>query len=132
MTTLSKKKLIAVNTLLSKNKLMDDKKEIVLEYTNGRTDSSRQMHDNEAAQLIGYLQKITAPNLKEEKMKNKILSLAHEMGWELPNGKVNIDRVNAWCTKYSPWHKELDKHSLKELPTLVTQFENVYKSFIKK
>lgn len=56
-------------------------------------------------------------------MKNKIMSMAHTIGWESSNGKVNIHRINEWCKKYGKFHKPLDDHAYEELPALVSQFQ---------
>jgi hypothetical protein len=40
--------------------------------------------------------------------------------------------VDEWMLKYSYKHKKLDAYLFEELPTLVSQFEQVYKHFIKK
>jgi hypothetical protein len=53
------------------------------------------------------------------------------MKWELPGGKADMARINAWCMKYGQYKKELNKHNEKELAHLVTQFESAYKSFLK-
>lgn len=57
------------------------------------------------------------------RMINKILSMAHTIGWETTGGKVDIERINSWCTHKGQYKKPLDKHTAKELPHLVSQFQ---------
>lgn len=69
-------------------------------------------------------------------MRKKIIALAHQMGWSSyhpDSGKkiADMPRINAWCSKYGYLHKELNNYRLTELPKLVTQFDNLYKSFLK-
>lgn len=119
----------AIYTLLKIAGLADFKDEIITGYSNGRTASVRGLESTEAADVIQHLQnlvngsenKISA--IAESKMKNKILAMAHEMGWEKSDGKIDMQRVNNWCSKWSSKKKKLDEYSLKELPKLVSQFE---------
>lgn len=121
-----------LHALLSQTGLMEHKEGLVLCFTCNRTTHSREMTEIEANELIGYLRQ--QPD-RAEKMRKKILSMAHEMGWhQLKNGRYVIDmsRVDGWMIKFSYLHKSLNSYKYKELPTLVTQFELVYKSFLNK
>jgi len=44
---------------------------------------------------------------------------------------VDMDRINAWCEKYTKLHKPIDKLEDNELPNVVTIFEKTYQSFLK-
>ena len=57
-----------------------------------------------------------------EGMKNKIISMARTIGWEV-NGRIDMMRLNAWCQHKGQYKKPLDAHDAKELPHLVTQFQ---------
>ncbi len=61
--------------------------------------------------------------------RRKILSLCHELGWTYPThgGKlvVNFQSLEKWMIKYSYLHKPLNYYTPRELPLLVTQFENL-------
>lgn len=125
-----------IHMLLTQTGLATQKANIVFGATGGRSDSSRDLSDAEVRDLISYLRSL--PNReadKADKMRKKILSMAHEMGWHiLTHGKYHIDmiRVNAWMQKFSYLHKPLDFYKYNELPRLVTQFEAVYKTFLNK
>lgn len=116
-----------VRGLLSKAGLSEQKDEIVYEYTDGRTTHLTDMNQTETAALI----KALSGKSKKDAMVGKILSMAHEMGWELPDGKVDMKRINAWCEKYTKQKKALDQIPVNELPAVVTVFEKVYMSFLK-
>lgn len=111
------------------NRLGLNKEELALQYSYGRTELLREMHDVEIREMARELRK-AAPD-PADKMRKKILSMAHEMNWELHSGKVNMAKVNAWCMKYGQYHKPLMDHTRNELAHLVTQFEHgPYKSYL--
>lgn len=127
---LNRKQLRAIHALLGDHGLRDEKESIVQAFTGGRTTHSSEMSGSEAAALIGHLKSLNPIQGRADKMRNKILGMAHDMHWET-NGKVDMERVNNWCTKYGHRHKPLDDYTYEELPTLVSQFEGVYKSHLK-
>lgn len=131
----------AIYTLLGENNLRDEKESIVDAFTSGKTVSVRAMSFAQAAALIGHLKSMDTTTQRADKMRNKILSMAHEMGWHvngqwsIVNGKqknkIDMNHVNEWCTKYGHAHKHLDDYTYNELPKLVSQFESVYKQHLK-
>lgn len=123
-----------VQTLISKRNLRDHKADIVSEYTHGRGTSVKDLNFIEANALIDHLnggKKEVEKESAKYKMKMKILSMAHELGWQLVGGKIDMERVNAWCNKYGHMHVDLDKYHEADLPTLVSQFEKMYTEAIK-
>lgn len=137
----------AISTLLGKHNLVDQKDSIISSFTNGRTTSRKDMTKAEAAALIGHLKSLDEGDRRSDKMRNKILSMAHEMNWcltasplaspltlskgEGEKRKVDMAHVNNWCVKSGYLHKPLDEYTYNELPRLVSQFEEVYKSYLK-
>lgn len=119
-----------VRYLLTKAGLIDQKDEVVLAITEGRTSHLRDLNQDETQALIKSLGEDENQAIKG-RMVRKVLSMAHEMGWESEGGKVNMDRVNNWCLKYTSNKKTLDQLNMKELPGVVTAFEKVYLSFLK-
>lgn len=124
--------IAAIHTLLAKQSLKDEKRSIVKSFTAGRTDSVKEMKNEEAAALIGHLKSLDPEEKSADKMRNKILSMAHEMGWRKPGtDRIDMGHVNGWMRAKSYLKKDLDDYRYNELPKLVSQFEEVYKSFIK-
>lgn len=119
-----------VRGLLAKVGLSDQKDDLVRGFTNGRTTHLTEMNHAETNALIKALVggETVSPR---DMMIRKILSIAHTMKWQLADGKVDMNRINAWCVKYSKEHKGLDQISNDQLPSVVTQFEKVYSSFLK-
>lgn len=135
MNRLSKNKLIAINTLVSKYGIDKDTKAMMVEgFSLGRCSSTKDLYDEEATLMLQYLQQNDPNRAAIEKMKGKIFYYCHEMSWTIlkPTGKrvVDMKRLDEWCKSRSYLKKKLDWYSYKELPKLVTQFEQVYSSFI--
>jgi len=126
--TILPQQLKTLHVLLNNSGLMEQKKNLIAGITGGRTESSKELTYPEAGALITYLK------TQEEghKMRRKIISLAHEMGWKLPGtNKIDIAHINDWCKKYGFGKKQLNEYTVAELPRLVTQFQNgPYKYYI--
>jgi hypothetical protein len=105
------------------------------------------MHFAEAKEMIEALAKlageIPSPQLEherrrvsEDKMRKKIISLAYQLGWTLPNGKLNYDRLNSFIASHPvtnrPECKTLNDHRYAELVLLISQFEMMVSKLIKK
>lgn len=129
--------LICINTIISKSNIdKETKKVIVSGFTNGRSASSADLTQDEAAALIGHLKKPESAGPDKSKMIGKIFYYAHEMGWTKKNskGKIVADgkRVDDFILQRGHIKKKLNEYTYKELTTLVTQFANVHKSFLSK
>jgi hypothetical protein len=121
-----------VYLLLREGGLTVFKEDLAFDYSDGRTEHLSGLLPPETSKLIKYLQNYAGlDGDRADKMKRKILSIAHEMHWELANGRVDMERVNNWCMCYSGQNKPLDAFKYVELPQLVTQFEMVYMAFLK-
>lgn len=106
-----------------------DKDELVYGASSGRTTSLRQLTMIEAKGLLSILLESDPAN----NMRKKIYSMAHEMRWVKSSdpGKVDKQKLDAIVLKYGYLHKKLMSYSYEELPKLVTQVENMLKSYLK-
>lgn len=122
-----------IHTLFSASGLKEQKANIILGFSHGRGESSKDLTDAEAQQLINYLQKQKAPDAAN-KMRRKIISLAYEMHWaKAGNWKAAVECIDKFCTgPHGIYKKELNKHSYQELVQLVSQFEMMYKKHLNK
>lgn len=150
-----------LHALLTQTGLTDAKPYLVNSFTHGRSESSRDLTNSEAIEFVRYLKKqieikqasnpitdskhisnamptfkANTPAQQANTMRKKIIALAHQMGWsaqhpESGNKIADMPRINAWCVKYGYLHKELNAYSLEELPKLVTQYQNLYNTFLK-
>lgn len=120
-----------VRQLLNREGVAFMENELSLEYSKGKTKNLSELTHEETQALISFLTGGVEKTPKE-RMVGKILSMAHEMRWELPNGKIDMDRLNAWCIKYNPHKKPLNDFTEEELPTVVSVFERMYKGYLSK
>lgn len=128
----TKPQIQIIRTILSKQGLNDDKDAIIEEFTGGRTNSTSKLYFSEATTLIKQLKNPVAAS--EEKQRKHIIAMAHEMTWELEDGKADMKRINSWVAKYghlNASHRTINDYKGTDLQTLVTQFQNVYKSYLK-
>ncbi len=120
--------------LLTSTGMAPQKATLVAAFTNGRSESSKDLNDYEAIELIKYL-KGQKPGTDDasQKMRRKMISLAHELHWHVPGtGKVDMERLNNWCRSPGKYKKELNAHNYTELVSLVSQFKIVHQKFLNK
>jgi hypothetical protein len=67
-----------------------------------------------------------------QRMRRKIFSICHDIGWETETGEVDKVRLQNWLLKYGYLHKPITEYTVTELPALLTQFENIQKSEYRK
>ncbi len=138
MKKISGEQIKIIHAILNKLGMIDEKAGLVSDFTNGRTTSSREMTFAEAFSLTGYLRTLQPTENSSIKMRNKILSMAHELGWELNEytrggkKKIDMNHLNNWCIKHGHAKKKLDKYTNAELPMLVSQMEVIYKQHLTK
>lgn len=116
--------------LFTKHNLQGRRHAWVWEFSKGRTESSKELHDAEVDAIINAIEKHFKTQDSADLMRKKVIALAHQMRWELPGGKIDMKRVNNFCETYGYLKKPLNKYSVKELPLLVSQFEKAHEHFI--
>ena len=143
MNLITKQKLSAFHALLSKHGLMDHKPAIVQELSNGRATSSKDLYMEEIEPWLQQMNLSKAPQKdKRQRMVNSIIAMATEIGmvkWErkvMPGGAIenkrNYTDMHKWIEKYGYLKQHLNDYTYEELPTLVTQFKNMYLSKLNK
>lgn len=143
ITTLQRNRIFA---LLNKLHLLDARSEIILAHSNGRTASVAKLEEGEADSVISFLSaaatRTSTPTIEKQRL--KLLALFHELGWHklhaetgqpmlLPDGrrKLDYDRINAWCKKHTPTHKEFNEMNGLELASTVTIVQRMVKTYNK-
>lgn len=110
------------------------KEEMVLEFTEGKSDSLSSLTDREFKELTIRLRQFQPiPNGWKPKagdaQRKKMIGLARSMHW----GKDTIaimERLDDWCLKQK-FKKKLNDHTVSELGTILTIFENkVYTGYL--
>lgn len=129
MITATKAQIIGIRTMLSKLGLKEEKENLISTYTKERTTHITKMSKSEAAQLIKNLKN---PNEEaQERQRKHIIAMAHNMNWQLPGGKADMQRVNGWVQQYGHLSGKLNDYEGEALQKLVTQFQKVYKHYLK-
>lgn len=120
--------------------LTDNRREIVYNFTNGKTDNSSDLSTNEISKLIESLGNFKIdgikPQKKPSKTVNKLFALCYDYGWKIFDKEkdkfvVNVEALNNWLVKYGKFHKTLKEHSSYELGIVTSQFEKVVNNLLK-
>lgn len=130
---MSPKQIGYVRGLLAKAGMPEeaDKEELALIHSSGRTKSLTAMTYDETQSAIAYLQGVLRiPPSPAEKMRNKIISIGHEMKWhQHGTRKIDMFRVDGWCL--DKFHSTLDDLPYLDLCRAVTAFEQVLVGYLK-
>lgn len=117
--------LKAIHTLLNKQGLSDHKKELVHSFSDGRTESSRELTLNEAKRFIQYLKDCD----ESEKIIKRIWHLAYLANiiyGDTPEDKaMNASKLNQFVESRGTVKKSLHKQTIKELKRTVKQLEAI-------
>lgn len=110
-------------SLLNEKRLLQVKGELVESFSDGRTSKSSELSYDECDRLIRHLRYGMDPL---QNARRKVLSLAHDLGWETPDGKIDWKVLNAWLE--SPKCKAgklLNDQDAKELVTTAQQLRYI-------
>ncbi len=137
MQPITKPQIGAIATMCSYANIGKEAKAIMVEgFSGGRCSSSTGLYYDEATALLKHLAAMQPADNASDKMIGKIMYYAHEMRWTKINasGKVVADgkRIDEWMLAHSYLKKKMSRYTYKELPKLVSQFAQVYKSFLNK
>jgi hypothetical protein len=126
-----------LHQLLNQTGLNGQKPTLIYSISQGRTESSKDLSNIEADQLIKYLeQQLDKKDIADKEsanvMRRKIIAFCHKLKWYTEDGKIDYKSIDSFCMQRGHAHKPFNDYTVKELPTLVTQFQNVYNSFLKK
>ena len=111
----------------------EDHGELVMEFTEGATNSLRKLTAVELRKLERRIEQMEADPKQQaaQRMRRKIIGILAERGAINDKGKPDMESVYAWARKYGYLHKHLNAYTLAELPKLVTQAENIIASDLK-
>lgn len=120
--------------------LTENRRDIVFNFTNGKTDNSSELTTAEIIELINILEgkakETNSTENRSSKTIRKLFSLCHTYGWRKLNKSgekyvADVDALNAWLLKYGKYHKVLKEHTPYELGIVTTQFEKVVNQLLK-
>lgn len=118
----------AMHSLLHQLGLMDQKKDLVEQCTNGRTSSSREMSRDEADYMVRILQ--AQKKERTGKQIGKIIHLLSLLGYVRADGTPDYTRINTFIRNIgsrNPRGVNLNYLTVQELNQVVTQVEQIYK-----
>lgn len=120
--------LTKLHVLLNQLGWIDEKKSIILEFTGGRTDSSRALTFDEAKDLIKQLAEFDP----RERMKSLIFSLGYRAGiiygTSADDKKINAAKLNIFIHERGAVKKPLNDMTYPELVKTQRQFEAIVKN----
>lgn len=123
----TKQQLSKIHVMLQQLQLTDSKKDIVSTFSNGRTESSKELSIEEARELIKRLSAYD----KRDPLRRKVFALAYECGiiWgeSLEDKKMNGIKLNNFLVSRGTVKKELAKMTYEELLKTANQFEAMLK-----
>lgn len=124
-----------LHALLTKVNWLDKpgmKEQLVEKYSQIGSQSSRDLLETEARQLVKHLEQVAE---RMDKMRKKLLSLGYQMHWDRPDCPelqglepymVNKLRVDRWCKSDKSRHRKgIAEMTAKELSETITQLEKV-------
>lgn len=125
--------------------VLEHKAEMVKGYSAEGHESSRDLTEAEALQLLADLNRNQAKTARQDderqKMIRHLFAMAHEMGWirtvtHVEGGQLKPRKdytdLHKWVEKYGYLKKHLNRYSYQELPKLVTQFKSLYMDWLNK
>lgn len=126
--TITKAQLTKIHVLLNQYGFIENKKEFVINYSNGRTESSKELTKKEAQEIIHDLLKLD--DLKP--MRQKVFALAYKAGIIYGNTEddyqMNYAKLNMFLKQRGAVKKEIFRMNKSELIKTVNQFEMIVKN----
>lgn len=128
MKLINKQQLAALHALLNNTGMLADKKEIIHGFTDGRTQSSKELTFGEARELISRL----AEHDPKSRQRALIFSLAYQAGiiygTTADDKKMNAAKLNLFLKERGTVKKDLNSMSLPELLQTHRQFEGIVRN----
>jgi hypothetical protein len=129
---ITKEKIKHLSALLNQHNISDDtRKDLIFQFSEGRTESRKELKLTEAIALISFLSSGSAKFDPRDKMRKKILSMFHEMGYK-KEGELDLEHVKTTIEKYGYLHKPLNDYQKNELPKLISQITKMRDTYLKK
>lgn len=138
------KEYFAIESKIKKQGFDIERSDVIRQFSNGRKQGLSQLTAYEYQELLRWLNRkfgggratmhcgSTPPppfNEKEDRQKKKIIALFCKMGY-VKDDKADIYRINGWAMKYGHLHKKMNDYHGADLTMLVSQAEEVYKTFV--
>jgi hypothetical protein len=138
------KEYFAIESKIKKQGFDIERSDVIRQFSNEKKQGLSQLTPFEYRELLRWLNKRFGPNQQkpktdhkthpdfnevEDRQKKKIIALFCKMGYVKDN-KADIYRINGWAMKYGHLHKKMNDYHGADLTKLVSQSEEVYKTFV--
>lgn len=123
--TITPAQLKMIHTLLSKQGLSDMKSDLVFSFSDGRTQSSRELTLIEAKNFIQYLKDTDACSYIIKRIYHLGYLAGIIYGETAEDKAMNTAKLNMFCKERGAVKKPLHQQTVKELKRTVKQFEAI-------
>lgn len=128
----TKAQIQKIHVLLKQLGMIESKAEIMYQFSDGRTESTRGLSIDEAKRLIKNLAEFDP----SERMKSLIFSLAYQAdiiyGSTADDKRINVAKLNMFLKERGTVKKELNAMSYEELLKTQRQFEGIVRNQAKR
>jgi hypothetical protein len=122
------KQISKLHALLNDSGLIEYKRQLVLEFSHNRTNSSKELTYDEVTSFIDWLEKDV---MHTDQMRRKVFALAYQSGiiyGDTPEDKkMNTAKLNRFLLERGAVKKVLNKMNKQELLKTVNQFASIVK-----
>lgn len=112
-----------------------DRNEMIAEFTEGRTESLRDLTPGEYREFTNQLSQLLngdeARSDKMNTMRRKVIAILCQCGFT-KDGKADMKRIQEWCITHGHAHRELNRYDVIDLQKLITQSERMLISNIER
>lgn len=112
-----------------------DRAEIIADFTEGRTESLRELTATEYRELTNHMSTLVgAGEFKKSpanRMRKKVIAILCQCGYT-KEGMPDMDRINEWCINRGHGHKPLNAYKEESLPALIFQAEQMQQKIIER
>lgn len=114
-----------------------DYKEVVAEFTDGRTESLSALTDREYLELLLQVQRFNgcAPATwtpsPGDRQRKKFIAMAKQMGWGNGDTRATVAAIDNWLLKQPKYAAPLNQLTPDELGRALTVFEKVLGTFLR-
>ena len=138
------KEYFAIESKIKKQGFDIERSDVIRQFSNGKKQGLSQLTPFEYRELLRWLNQRFGPNQQkpktnpkihpefneaEDRQKKKIIALFCKMGY-VKDDKADIYRINGWSIQYGHLHKKMNDYHGADLTKLVSQAEEVYKTFV--
>ncbi|MCO5258892.1 MAG: hypothetical protein M9916_01995 [Crocinitomicaceae bacterium] len=139
----------AIEKKLKQNGFNLERSELIEQFTNNAKHSLKELTPFEYKEFLRWLNSTlnntpssqaredgaaryeSPEEARKQRQRKKIIALLVKIGF-LKDDKADMERIYAWVLKYGYKHKPLNQYTEQELPELVHQAEQFYKSHIER